>query len=165
MDVAYLVNDCPLLNSTYLEVLRLVNGAMSIRRVEVDTNVSGKLLRAGGLVAIPYHQLHYNPNVWGHSAQSFNPERFMKQPKLGSHSSFRPFGGGVSYCPGRHLAKAEVCGFVAAVISRFDIDVPPGPDGKDQPFPVMDTTKPATGITSCVENMDLYIDIRPRVGV
>ncbi|KAF2688989.1 cytochrome P450 [Lentithecium fluviatile CBS 122367] len=161
MDISYIMQHCPLLESTYLEVLRLVDGAMSIRRVEVDTFLSGKLLKAGGLVIIPYRELHQNPNVWGDTTQRFVPERFLRKPKLSSHSSYRPFGGGVSYCPGRHLAKAEVCGFLAAFLNRFEIDVPLGANGKAQRFPQLDMTKPATGITACVADMDLFVSIKP----
>lgn len=163
IDIPYLMNNCPLLDSAYLEVLRLVNGAFSIRKVQQDTEVSGRVLKAGNTLVIPYRELHSNPNVWGESTTRFEPERFLKQPKLAAHPSYRPFGGGVSYCPGRNLAKAEVCGFVAAFINRFQISVPLGSTGEPQAFPLLDTTKPSTGITGCMPDMDLYLDIKPRI--
>jgi cholesterol 7alpha-monooxygenase len=162
MNIQYLMEKCPTLDSTYLEVLRLVNGAFSIRTVLQDTMVSGRVLKAGNSVIIPYRELHYNPNIWGSTTNSFDPDRFARHPKLAGHASYRPFGGGVSYCPGRHLAKAEVCGFVAAFINRFDFVVAPMADGEPQPFPRLDNTKPATGISSCMPHMDLLVNVTPR---
>jgi cytochrome P450 len=105
MDVQHIMHKCPQLESAYYETLRLVNGAMSIRKVHADTVVSGKLLKADNTVVIPYREMHYNPNVWGDSVSQFVPDRFFQKAKLSSHPSYRPFGGGVSYCPGRHLAR------------------------------------------------------------
>ncbi|KAF2201224.1 cytochrome P450 [Delitschia confertaspora ATCC 74209] len=162
MDVDYLRTHCPLLTSSYYEMLRQVNGAMSIRKVSQDVHLSGKLLKAGNAVLIPYRELHFNENVWGDSSREFCADRFLRQPKLASHSAYRPFGGGVSYCPGRHLAMAEVCGFVATVIQRFEIELPPTAEGNMQSFPEIDRLRPSTGITSSMEGSDLFVDVKPR---
>jgi cytochrome P450 len=162
MNIQGIMNQCALLDSTYLEVLRLVNGAFSIRRVEQDVDISGKTLRAGNSVVVPFRELHYNQKVWGPLAGGFDPERFLKHEKLGHHSAYRPFGGGVSYCPGRHLAKSEVCGFLVALINRFEIEILQNSDGTAQPFPLMDCTRPATGISGCMPNADPKIGLRPR---
>jgi cytochrome P450 len=159
MNVQHITNNCPRLDSAYYETLRLVNGAMSIRKVHAYRFVSGKLLKADNTVVIPYREIHYNPNVWGDSVSQFDPDRLFQKAKLSSHPSYRPFGGGASYCPGRHLAKAEVCGFVAAFINRFDVELQRRADGSMQPFPTLDMTKPSTGITSCMPDMDLFVKI------
>jgi cytochrome P450 len=162
INIQGMMNQCPLLDSTYLEVLRLVNGAFSIRRVEKDIDISGKTLRAGNSVVVPFRELHYNQNVWGPLAIGFDPERFLKHRKLANHPSYRPFGGGVSYCPGRYLAKSEVCGFLVALINRFEIELPKNHDGTAQPFPPIDCTKPVTGVSGCMPNSDPKIELRPR---
>ncbi|GKT50487.1 cholesterol 7-alpha-monooxygenase [Colletotrichum spaethianum] len=40
----------------------------------------------------------------------------------GRPSSFFPYGGGVSMCPGRLFAKQEIILAVAMIVSRFDIE-------------------------------------------
>ena len=37
--------------------------------------------------------------------------------------ALQPFGGGVSMCPGRHLAWAEVKAFVALALFRWDFEL------------------------------------------
>ncbi|KAF2136434.1 uncharacterized protein K452DRAFT_237538 [Aplosporella prunicola CBS 121167] len=162
LDSSYLANECPLLDSVWSEVLRLVNGAMSVRKVVTSTKVSGKILESGNTVMIPFRQLHYNTNVWGSACFDFDPERFIREPKLQSHPSYRPFGGGISYCPGKSLAKSEVCGFVASLLQRFDISLFTRPGEPPQVFPKLDDTRPSTGTTGPMDDMDLVFDLVPR---
>ncbi|KAL1622104.1 hypothetical protein SLS54_005169 [Diplodia seriata] len=157
LDTAKLANDCPILDSVWLEVLRLVNGAMSVRKVVTPTTISGKELESGNTVIIPFRQLHFNEHVWGQARFGFDPERFLKGQKLRNHASYRPFGGGVSLCPGRHLAKSEVCGFLATLLQRYDVALPAALP--PQVFPRLDETKPSTGITGALGDMDVVFDI------
>lgn len=164
MDVKYLLRECPRLDAVYHETLRIVNGALSGRRVVAPTKIGGKVLRPGNLVIIPYQQLHYNEQVWGQDPLRFDPERFLKDRNLTSHPAYRPFGGGVSYCPGRVLAQQEVYGFVALLLHRLDIELASAPLGAagtaSQQFPRLDRTKPSLGITGPVDGMDLIIKVR-----
>lgn len=59
----------------------------------------------------------------GDTATSFDPERFLRHETRMRGQSFRPFGGGVTLCPGRFLARQEVLMFVATVMWRFDLKV------------------------------------------
>lgn len=97
----HLLDECPRLEAAYYETLRAVNGALSARTIVMDTRIGGKTLSAGNTVVILYRQLHFNGDVFGTNVRSFDPERFLKDPSLSSNSGYRPFGGGVSYCPGR----------------------------------------------------------------
>ncbi|MCJ1303915.1 hypothetical protein MMC08_006726 [Hypocenomyce scalaris] len=164
VDSHYLLDKCPLLEAVYYETLRMVNGALSARKVVSDTHIGGKILRPGNTVVIPYRQLHYNEHVFGRNAKDFDPERFLKDKSLSSNSSYRPFGGGVSYCPGRYLAKQEVYGFVALLLHRFDIQLATTPLGEKgvgtQIFPRLDETKPSLGVTGPVAGMDVYINVK-----
>jgi cytochrome P450 len=81
MNVQHITNNCPRLDSAYYETLRLVNGAMSIRKVHAYNFVSGKLLKADNTVVIPYREIHYNPNVWGDSVSQFDPDRLFQKAK------------------------------------------------------------------------------------
>lgn len=162
--MSYLVDRCPHLEAFFLEVLRLINGALGIRQVIETTNINGKILRSGNTLVIPFRQLHFDTTVWGQNPEEFDPGRFLKDKSLGNHPSYRPFGGGVSYCPGRYLVSHQVFGFAATCLQRFDVDLPslplPGGGHRSQPFPKLDTTKPSTGTVACVENMDVIIDVR-----
>lgn len=54
------------------------------------------------------------------------------QEKHPSVKSLRPFGGGVSLCPGRHFAANEVYAFVACALRRFDFELLE-PNGEAKP--------------------------------
>jgi hypothetical protein len=58
--VPYLMDHCPFSASTYFKVIRLVNGAFSIRRVEQDTEVSGKIPEAGNSIMVFIRELQQN---------------------------------------------------------------------------------------------------------
>lgn len=65
MDPKLLLEGCPLLESMFYEVLRLVNGALSVRKVVAATEIGGKILQPGNKLLIPFRQLHYNKQVRG----------------------------------------------------------------------------------------------------
>lgn len=163
MDPKHLLERCPYLESTIHEVLRLVNGALSVRKVIAPTQIGGKTLRSGNTLLIPYRPLHFNKQYWGENPSRFEPERFLKNPGLTSNVSYRPFGGGVSQCPGRYMAKTEIMGFVALLLHRFDAKLSTCPElglrGNSQAFPKLDRSKPSTGIASPVDSMDVFIEV------
>lgn len=165
IDVKYLLQQCPVLESVYYEVLRLVNGAMSSRKVMAPTPIGGKILQPGNIVMFPFRQLHLDERVWGEDAPSFNPHRFLNNKALVNHRSFRPFGGGASACPGRYLTKTEALSFIALLLHRFDVKLSTFPErglgGNQQPFPKIDVSKPSTGIRSPVDFMDVFVEVSP----
>lgn len=168
MDTKHLMEGCPLLESMFYEVLRLVNGALSVRKVVAATEIGGKILQPGNKVLFPFRQLHFNKEVWGEDPSRFEPERFMKNKSLASDISYRPFGGGVSKCPGRHMAKIEIMGFIALLLNRFHVGLSTFPElglrGNPQTFPKLDGSKPSTGITGPVDNMDIFIEVTEAAG-
>lgn len=99
---------CPRLEAVFNEVVRLTSSSSSIRNVTSLTEIGGKLLHKGTKVLIPYRQLHLNEDIFGADLLHFNAERFFTNKELARSSSYRPFGGGVTYCPGRFLARREV---------------------------------------------------------
>ena len=122
LDVTDIKHKCPLLMSTWQEVLRLISSVTTNRYVLQDTIVDdGILLKKGGLVQIPGGVMHSDPAIWGSDVNEFNPRRFMKSKQTHHPAAFRPFGGGSTLCPGRHLAHTEILGFVAAIILGFEI--------------------------------------------
>ena len=126
------------------------------RKVMRATHIGGKLLRPGGMVLIPSRQLHSNANIWGANHQDFNESRFAKNPSLLRHSSYRPFGGGVSLCPGRKIAKEQILTFVAILLHDFDIRLN---RETAQQFPKLNAKAASLGVTGPAKGMDLSVDM------
>lgn len=132
LDVSKLKSHCPLLFSTYQEVLRVRTHHATARWVLADTVVADRyLFKRDSVIQMPAHVIHSNSSLWGADVDDFNPRRFIKQATQAkskdstSHNvkpgSFRAFGGGATLCPGRHFATMEIMSAVAMVIMRFDI--------------------------------------------
>ena len=127
----------PLLRSCYFETIRMHVVSSSIREVLADTEVITKpdaadsngearayMLKKCGVVNMPSSMLHFNPDI-NPEPEKFIPKRFVpkEQGGLGQNtaSSTRGFGGGASYCPGRVFAERQIVGFLATILSNFDI--------------------------------------------
>ena len=160
IDVDYVMTQCPLLESVYHETLRLCNGALSARKTIAPTHLRDKVLKSNSTIIIPFRQLHHDQEVFGSNSARFDPERFLKDKSLTTSWSFRPFGGGINFCPGRFLAKTEMMTFIALAVNRFDISLP---QGYVQQFPKLDTTTPALGVNGGEKGQDLIIDLKVRV--
>ena len=79
-------------------------------------------------------------------------------------ASYKPFGGGVNYCPGRFLAKQEMLVFVALVLNRFEVGVADvGKGGEkvagEQFFTKLDMATPALGVNGPVKGEDVFISL------
>lgn len=137
-DITKFESDCPLLVSSYREVIRITNAQLGTRRVMKDTTITdGKvtyLLKEGCDVQIPSGISHLSPDIWGSDSSSFNPRRFMKfdpstlqsekekqEDKVQKRAYF-PFGGGKHLCPGRNFAFAEILGAVAVLVLGFEVE-------------------------------------------
>ena len=119
LDINWLINNSPVLTSTYQETFRVRNDAGSIRNIEVDTKIGGKVVRKGNLLLIPYRLAHLKESSFGADCMSFDPLRFLNNPKMASQGDYRPFGGGFSLCPARFLAKNQVFSALAILLHRF----------------------------------------------
>ncbi|KAK1980431.1 cytochrome P450 [Colletotrichum cereale] len=134
---------CPLLVSTYKEVMRLTNRTTSTRRVVEDTLISYTpsatsggvtdeqtyLLRKGANVQTPSIITNFDTEAWGPNVHDFDPRRFMttdRERERAQNRAFNPFGGGKHLCPGRFFADAEILGALAALVLGFDIETPEG---------------------------------------
>lgn len=102
-DIEYLLKECPHLESVYMELLRIANMPASARTVESKVEIGGKELQPGHKLLMPFRQLHTGGEVFGPNANEFDAYRFLNNKSLTHSSSFRPFGGGTTYCPGRFL--------------------------------------------------------------
>ena len=162
LNMQHLLENSPVLKSVYNEVLRLVNGAVSARKVIAPTEIGGKILSKGNSILIPYRQLHFNTDVFGPDADHFIPGRFLNNKDLLHNPSFRPYGGGATYCPGRVLAAQEIYGFVAILLHRFKVEIAPNESSIFPPFPQLEDSVPALGITGPKKGMDFFVTLRKQ---
>lgn len=140
----------------YHEVLRLITSSISVRNVATPAYVGGKQLQPGGRVIIPFRQFLLNDGVFGGDAEEFNPERFLSDASMSKNPSYRPYGGGSTFCPGRFLAQAEVLTCVAIAICKYDMEISQGSEG----FPRLEVMKPCLGIMGPVDGDDVVVNIR-----
>lgn len=120
-----------------------------------DTKVGSTLLPKGSALMYSARQLHLENNAFGNDHNEFDPFRFYNRPALERISSFRPFGGGQTLCPGRHLAKHIVFTFVAITLRRYDLTL-----SFPQRFPRYKECKPSIGIISGHD--DLIFEAKAR---
>lgn len=126
---------CPLLHSTFQELLRVHALGSSARYLLDDVMLDDKyLLQKGMIVQMPMAVMHSDPTAWGDDVASFQPRRFMKQQYSNSGNStssyrrkinltaYRPFGGGASLCPGRHFVTLETMALAACLVAKYEIN-------------------------------------------
>ncbi|KAI8942781.1 hypothetical protein NX059_000825 [Plenodomus lindquistii] len=147
----------PVILSVWHEALRFCTSAITIRDVSQDTEIGNTILKAGARVIVPYKQMLRDTSVFGHDAGSFRSSRFLRNKDLLKSPSFRPFGGGTTYCPGRFLAKKEVLLFVALVLVRFDVRK----GGGHTQLPKLEEKRPCLGVMSPQDGDDLLVTIEP----
>jgi cholesterol 7alpha-monooxygenase len=180
LDIKHLANPrhAPYLEASFNEVLRLHNTAAAVRvaRERTVLGAGTTVVPAGALLVLPFRPLHTDAGVWGADARLFAPERFLqekgekegwpgegeKRPQVNNMSrspSFRPFGGGATYCPGRTLARHEVFGFVAILLHRFDVRLA---GGKQQAFPRLNSVAPSFGLNGPMKGEDVIVEVMAR---
>ena len=122
---------CNLLHATLREDLRCHVLGSSVRYVRKDILLDGKyLLHEGVVVQMPLSVLNADRAVWRDDSGVFRPNRFLKAchhhggsgDLKQTPSAFRPFGGGTSMCPGRHLAMLETLTVAAYMTLQFNLE-------------------------------------------
>ena len=119
---------CPVLHSTFQELLRIHALGSSARFVREDVMLDDKyFLRKGMVVQMPMAVMHSDVAAWGEDVKDFQPRRFRKQKPVSKGfkqnlTAYRPFGGGASLCPGRHFVTLETMVLAACMISMYDLD-------------------------------------------
>ncbi|KAL8714506.1 MAG: hypothetical protein Q9225_006547 [Loekoesia sp. 1 TL-2023] len=149
---------CPLLDASFNETLRLTSGASSARTVISPTQLGNKVLRKDTKLLMPYRQLHFQEKAFGPQVKEFHPERFLGIKDVARTSEFKPFGGGITYCSGRFIAKREVMAFVALVLHQYDLEL----EDVTQALPRLDEQKPTLGVIGPVKGDDTVVVVKPR---
>jgi cytochrome P450 len=110
---------CHLLYSTFQELLRVHALGASARFVREDIMLDDQhLLKKGMVVQMPTPVMHFDPTIWGADVKEFQPRRFLSKQ---NSKAYRPFGGGASWCPGRHFVTLETLALTACMVLRYDI--------------------------------------------
>jgi hypothetical protein len=122
LNMTSLKHTCPVLLSTFQEVLRMHTIGVAARLVMEDHLLDGKyLLKKGSTLLIPGSVQHTSSASFGSNVDSFDHRRFLPGVKAHNPVAFRSFGGGATLCPGRHFATTEILGFTALMILRCDV--------------------------------------------
>lgn len=159
IDVSYLIKECPVYDAALNETLRLTTGAMSARTVDAETPVGHQTLYPNAKLLIPYRQLHYDESFFGPDIETFNHRRFLDNKDLQKSPYFKPFGGGLTYCSGRFLARREVLALAAMILTQYSLKW----ENKEEGFPRLDLNKPNVGVMDSMPGDDVLLELRPRV--
>lgn len=101
-----------------------------------------------------------NESSWGNDSEIFNSERFLKAKNLEKSTSFRPFGGGFTYCAGRFVAMREVISFVALALNRFDMRVVGrGLEDGDAVMRLVDKAMPNLGVLPPLKGTRVEVEV------
>lgn len=155
VEIQYLLDSCPTINSVWFETLRLATAYSSVRYVTTDTVLGGKVLRRGSRVMTSPRQFHFSNAAFGRDSSTFSPKRFSENPCLQRHINFKPFGCGATFCPGRFLAQHMVLIFTAMALYRFDMKI-----SKPHLFPRIDESNPPFGIITSPDDVLLKLSLR-----
>lgn len=160
VDVTTLKEACPLLLSSYQEVLRYTSMGTSVREVMEDTYLDQWLLKKGAMLQMPSRIIHQDPSLWGTNVGDFNPRRFLPEEKNNRPRDvcFRAFGGGKTLCPGRHFATNEILAVVAVFIARLDMK----PVAGEWKLPTTANTNVAAVVME--PDNDVEVEIKAREG-
>ncbi|KAI4113667.1 MAG: hypothetical protein LQ338_008137 [Usnochroma carphineum] len=128
LDITSIKQSCPILTSTFQEVLRQRTLGIQLRQVMQDTMLDDTyLLKKDATVVMPSRVVHSDPAVWGSDVEEFNHRRFtndsksQREAKKPTLKAFRAFGGGTTLCPGRHTATTEILATAVMMIIRYDL--------------------------------------------
>ena len=164
VDYRHIWENCPRLTAIYTELLRLTFGSFSVRKLTTPVVLGSKKLRSNSSVIIPIRSLHYDSKAFGENAEQFDANRFLDNT-LDRDPSFRPFAGGITYCPGRFLARRQTLVFAATLINRYDIEVSGGSKGENGACrpPRLEQIGPSLGIMAPVKETQLLIRLKEAV--
>ena len=161
-----LVGSCPLLNSTFNEVLRVSSTGSSVRKATRSVSIGRKIIPSGTKLLLPQRQFLLATERFGPSGRDVDLFRFLNDKSLERHEYYRPFGGGITLCSGRILGKREVLAFVALALWRYDIQVVARGQEvlgvKGTQLPRLDERKPSLRIAKQVEGDDMILKLASR---
>ncbi len=118
------ISQLKFVNAVLNESLRLFPPIPIVgREAIVDTQVLDTVVRKDAIVVIPLYVMHRSSVYWD-NPNSFDPDRFLRQPKLGRNAlQFKPFGDGPRVCIGASLAIIEAVMAIVTIVRKFEIHI------------------------------------------
>ena len=115
------------LGRVFRETLRLCPPAWGFGRTAIHADtIGGYTIPAGATVLISPFVVHRSPRYWDRPLV-FDPDRFLPEASAGRPKfAYFPFGSGPRMCIGANLASMEAPLIVAALLQRFDFELPAG---------------------------------------
>ncbi|KAI1451312.1 cytochrome P450 [Annulohypoxylon moriforme] len=88
-------------------------------------NLHGHVFPPGTTVGVNVPSMHSNPTIFGPTAGSFDPERWLESPEAWKalDRTSLAWGGGAHTCPGRNLAEMMLARIVPRLLREFDVEV------------------------------------------
>ena len=111
----------------FRETLRLYPPiSFYLRQAATDTQLRGKAVAAGEMVAVSPWLVHRHQALW-ERPDEFDPQRFTTEAGRASMKrAFLPFGAGPRACPGAAFATQESVLILAQLVRRYHIEPVPG---------------------------------------
>lgn len=129
------LDSLPYLHAFCNEVLRFYPAIPGTARESMcDTTVAGYQIPKNTCFIIPMGIINQDPELWGPTASTFDPERWLGEGRANSggvqnHLGFLTFLHGPRSCIGSGFARAELACLVAALVGRFHMELE-NPNGK-----------------------------------
>lgn len=122
------------LGRVFRETLRLCPPAWGFGRTAIGGDViGGYAIPAGSTVLVSPWVVHRSPRFWDDPLR-FDPDRFLPEASAGrAKLAYFPFGAGPRMCIGASLASMEAPLILAAILRRFDFEMPEGTQVKFSP--------------------------------
>lgn len=153
------LDSLPYLHAFCNEVLRFYPSIPgTVRQSTRDTTVAGYQIPKNTTFTIPMGIINQDPKLWGPTARTFDPERWLGEGRANSggvenHLGFLTFLHGPRSCIGSGFAKAELACLVAALVGKFQMDLE-DPNGKVELNQHGIGTSPKDGVRTRLKVLD-----------
>lgn len=128
-DMSSVMESMPYLNGVILEAIRLYPTAPVLLRVaKVDTLLLDTMVPEGTTMVIAPWLINRSPEFWGSDADEFRPARWIGADRKPNHTGggktpILSFLHGLMGCIGENFSKAELRCLIAAMVSRFELEL------------------------------------------
>ena len=124
IDIAHIKQNCPLLLSTYQEVLRFHTIRPITRKILSDVVINDSyFLQKNATIQMSTRSLHQDTAIWGPNAHQADFHRFIcKDRKKPPALAFGSFGSAPSICPGRQVATTQILAMAALMVMKYDVE-------------------------------------------
>lgn len=120
INVNYLHTSVLQLDSVWPQMLCISAFSVSVPFIMAETVIQGQRSSqrpSPPELKVSQPQPHMNKAVFGDRMDQFHSESFLKRPLLAQGDRFKPLGGKITYCLGRHTAKHAVWMLAATALS------------------------------------------------